>query len=123
MGLLIQTYRCSGGLAVAVWRDVQYQGDMEMRTSVDDCLRIFCHFVIQQLRRMIISRVDSIEVTSSNASSTTHTILGVYLHLHGFLVELQATVGTLEHTALASTAFRLADFNLSADMLVALAGT
>ena len=96
---------------------------MEMRTSVDDCLGIFCHFIVQQLRCVIIGRVDSIEVASSDASATTHTVLSIYLHLHGFLIEYQATVGTLEHTAFASTALRLTDFNFSADVLVALAGT
>ena len=40
-----------------------------------------------------------------------------------FLVEHQTVVCTLEHTTLASSTLRLADLNLSADVLVALAGS
>ena len=110
-------------MAIAIRRDVQYQRDMEMRATVDHRLGIFRHLVVEELRSMVVGRVDGIEITCGNASSATQTVVGIDLHLHGFLVELQPVVGTLEHATLASAALRLADLDLSADVLVALAGT
>ena len=72
---------------------------------------------------MIVGRIDGIEITSRDASATTQAVLHVYGHLHGFLVEYQSIIGALEHASLASAAFRLANLDLSANMLVALART
>ena len=57
-------------VAVAVRRDVQYQRDVEMWTSVDNRLGVFGHFIVQKLWSMVVSRVDGIEVAGSNASAT-----------------------------------------------------
>ena len=110
-------------MAIAIRRDVQHERDMEMRTAVDHRLGIFRHLVVEELRSMVVGRVEGIEITCGNASSATQAIVGIDLHLHGFLVVYQPVVGTLEHATLASAALRLADLDFSADVLVALAGT
>ena len=110
-------------MAIAIRGDVQYQRDMEMRASVYHRLGIFRHLVVEELGCMIVGRVDGIEITCRDASSASQAIFGIHLHLHGFLVEYQPVVSALEHTTLASTALRLGNLDLSADVLVALAGT
>ena len=72
---------------------------------------------------MVVGRRSGIEVAGSNASATTYAVFGVDGHLHGFLVVYQCIVGALEHASLASTAQFLVNLCLTADVLLALAGT
>ena len=57
------------GMAITVRRDVQNERNVEMGTSVDDCLGIFSHFVVQQLGRMIVGGGDGDEGAASTGSA------------------------------------------------------
>ena len=132
---LIQRQRIKGGkhadirqdrrvvlaVAVAVRRDILNQRDVEMRTAIDDRLRVLGHAAVEHRVRVVADKVDRVKVARAKAAAAAQALILIDAHLAGFLVENQAFVGAELLTELAAAAVVFLDDRLAVVVLLRLA--
>ena len=92
-------------MAVAVRRNINNQRNMEIRSSVNNRLRIFCHLAVQNSISIAISECNGIKITCAEASAATYAMFCIYSHFLCFCIEYESAVGTFLLTALAAYTF------------------
>ena len=93
---------------------------MEIGPTVQHRLGIFGHAAVQRRLGIVIGKVDGIKVTGTQATAAANAVLLIHRHFLRLRVKDQAVIGTLFLAAGAATAFCLADFGLSAGVLLLL---
>ena len=110
-------------MAVAVRRDIDYEGYVELRASVNHGLGIFGHLAVQVAHRTVVFEYDCVEIAGPQTASAAYAVLPVYAHLAFFGVEDKSAVRAFLHTASASAAEIFVYIRLAAAVLLLLART
>ncbi len=101
-------------MTVAVRGYINDEGDVELRSSVHNSLRILRHTVVEVADSLVIVEDDCIEVTCTETSSAADAVALVNCHLALLLVKYKTSVSAFLLALSAGSAEGLVDMRLSA---------